>query len=63
MSVSTREEAITAAGEAFADALERLNARDPREAARAAWVPGGPCVEEIEARIRGRRAVALRSAS
>lgn len=63
MSVSTREQAITAAGGAFADALDRLRSRDPRDAARAAWVPGGPSVDQIEARIRARREAPLRSAS
>lgn len=56
-------QAIAAAGQAFWDALERLNARDPHEAAVAAWEPGGPSVEQIEADIRAERAAALGRAS
>lgn len=53
----TREEAIAAAGRAHADAIARLNSRDPHEAALAAFEPGGPSVDELEARIRRRRKV------
>lgn len=63
MSVSMRDQAISAAGQALADALDRLRSRDPREAARAAWVPGGPTVDQIEARIRAQRDGALEVAS
>lgn len=48
----SRDEAVAAAGVAQADAIERLVARDPREAALAAHVPGGLSVEELEVRIR-----------
>lgn len=61
--MTTRERAIVAAGEAFADALDRLEARDPAVSARAAWVPGGPSVTELEARIRAHRTQPARSAS
>lgn len=50
--MSTRDTAITAAGRAHADAIERLAHRDPHEAALAAHVPGGPTVAELEQRIR-----------
>lgn len=63
MSVSSREQAITTAGEAFLDALERLESREPRAAARAAWVPGGPSVDELEALIRAHRSHPLGRAS
>ncbi|MFQ1002631.1 helix-turn-helix domain-containing protein [Modestobacter sp. SSW1-42] len=48
----TKEECIAAAGRALVDAIERLESRDPHEAAIAAYQPGGPSVAEIEARIR-----------
>lgn len=48
----SREEAIAAAGRAHAAAIERLDSRDPHEAAAAAWVPGGLSVQELEERIR-----------
>lgn len=64
MSTTLRvEEAIAAAGEAFADALERLASRTPQEAARAAWQPGGPSVDVLEARIRAQRTQTARAAS
>ena len=44
--------AIAAAGEALAAAWERFDSMTPAEAARAAYMPGGPSVEELEARIR-----------
>jgi hypothetical protein len=48
----TKAECIAAAAQAQADAIHRLSTRDPREAAVAAHVPGGPSVAELEARIR-----------
>lgn len=48
----TRDEAIAAAGQALADATDRLATGDPRESALAAYVPGGPTVDELENRIR-----------
>ena len=51
----TRDECIAAAGQALADAIERLDATDPHEAALAAHEPGGPSVAEIEALIRAQR--------
>lgn len=61
--MTTREQAIAAAGQALADALERLASRSPREAALAAHYPGGPSVEVLEARIRARRAQTAQAAS
>jgi hypothetical protein len=51
----THEEAMAAAGRAFADAFVRLDSRDPHEAALAAYEPGGPSVAQIEAEIRAER--------
>lgn len=59
----TREECITAAGRAQADALARREALDPHAAAVAAYRPGGPSVAEIEAMIRSQRLAALDVAS
>jgi hypothetical protein len=54
--VSPREAAITAAGRALAEATARRDALSPRAAAEEAHAPGGPPVEELEQRIRDRRA-------
>ena len=51
-----RADAIIAAGRALAGAIARRDALSPRAAAEEAFVPGGPSVEEIEQRIRARRA-------
>lgn len=50
--MTSREQAVAAAGRALADAVDRLTGRDPHEAALAAYVPGGPSVDELEARIQ-----------
>lgn len=52
----TRDECITAAARALADGCARQALLSPRQAAREAWQPGGPSVDELEARIRARRA-------
>lgn len=45
----TREECIQAAAIAYRDSLARQDARTPRQAAEAAWDPGGPyTVDELE---------------
>lgn len=59
----TREESLAAAGRAFADAIARLDSRDPHDAALAAYEPGGPSVEQIEAEIRAERATSTPLAS
>lgn len=51
----TREEAIEAAACALADGIALRNSMTPLDAARAAWSPGGPSVEVLEARIRADR--------
>lgn len=45
-------EQITAAAQLFAAARARRDSLSPEEAARQAYVPGGPSVEEIAALIR-----------
>lgn len=54
--MSARDEAIAAAGRALADAIARRDALPPRAAAEEAHVPGGPSIDELEQRIRARRA-------
>lgn len=51
----TSEQAARLAIEAFARGAARAALMSPREAAEAAHYPGGPSVEELEARIRVRR--------
>lgn len=53
--MTTRAEAIAAAGRVWAAACARQAALSPREAAKEAYVPGGPSVAEIEALIREQR--------
>lgn len=48
----TRDEAIWAAGKVLAHIKFQIATRSPRESAEAAWVPGGPSLDELEARIR-----------
>lgn len=50
-----REQAIAQAAGVFAAALAELDDTDPRTAAEAAYVPGGPSIASLEARIRARR--------
>jgi hypothetical protein len=52
----TKDECIAAAGRALAEALQERDALTPRQAAEAAWRPGGPSVDELEQRIAARRA-------
>lgn len=51
----TKDECIAAAGRALAEAHARREALSPRAAAEAAHRPGGPTVDELEARIRAQR--------
>jgi len=53
--MSKHDELIAAAGRKWAEACARQAARTPREAAEAAHRPGGPSVDELEARIRAQR--------
>lgn len=48
----TREECIAAAAREWAHIKFLLASRTPRESAEAAWVPGGPSLDELERRIR-----------
>lgn len=53
--MTTRQEAIEAAARALADGIALRDSMPPREAALAAWSPGGPSVDELEQRIRADR--------
>lgn len=48
----TRDECIQAAGQELTRIKFLLATRTPRESAEAAYVPGGPSLDELEARIR-----------
>lgn len=48
----TRDECVQAAGKVLARINHLIATRTPRESAEAAWCPGGPSLEELEARIR-----------
>ena len=49
--MTTREEAIYRAGRTLAEGIRRMQEGTPREAAERAYTPGGPSVDELEARI------------
>lgn len=51
----TRDEAIAAAGKALAAGRAEQAQRTPREAAEAAYQPGGKSIDELEALIREQR--------
>lgn len=51
----TRAECIDAAGRALAAGLALRDSLPPRQAADLAWTPGGPSIQELEARIRADR--------
>lgn len=52
---------LDAAARVLAEGCAAQDARTPREAAEAAWIPGGPPVDELEQTIRAdRRTPALR---
>lgn len=53
--MTARDEAIAGAARTWAAACARQAALSPRQAAEEAYVPGGPSVAELEARIRARR--------
>lgn len=50
--------ALDAAAQTYVDAVARRDALSPRDAATAAYVPGGPSVDEIEDDIRQMRGLA-----
>lgn len=49
--MTTREEAINRAGRTLAEGIRRMQEGSPREAAERAYTPGGPSIDELEARI------------
>lgn len=48
----TREQCLTAAGRVLAAGILKMVSLDPRDAAEAAYIKGGPSVAELEQRIR-----------
>ncbi|WP_159622709.1 hypothetical protein [Ruania rhizosphaerae] len=58
--MTTRQEAIRAAGAAIAEAYAQLDELPVEEAARAAYTPTGPPLAELEQRIRARRGLDTR---
>lgn len=61
--MTTREECIAEAGRCLAQAIYLANTLPVAEAARLAYTPTGPSVEEIERRIRARRGIPEQVAS
>lgn len=61
--MTTRADAIAAAAWILAAARAERDAMTPDAAARAAYVPGGPSVAELAARIRAHRAAARAGAA
>lgn len=53
--MSTYQEAVNTFGRAVAAAIALRDSMSPRQAAEAAYTPGGPSVEELERRIRAHR--------
>ena len=56
--MSSREDAIAAAGRVWASVCARQDSLSPRQAAEEAYRPGGPSVDELERRIAARRQAA-----
>lgn len=56
--MTTRAEAIAAAGEVLAEGRRAAAAMTVEEQARAAYTPTGPSIAELEALIRAQRAEA-----
>ncbi|MDF5756685.1 hypothetical protein [Spongiactinospora sp. TRM90649] len=61
--MTTRDQALAAAGRILAEARTRRDALSPLEAARLAHEPGGPSIEELAERIRSARQRAARAAT
>jgi hypothetical protein len=59
----TYDQAIAAAAQILADARARMATLTARQAAEEAYVPGGPSVEELEAKIRRLRAASASAAA
>ena len=53
--MTTRAEAVKAAGQCFAEGLILRDSLPVEEAARRAYTPTGPSIPEIEAKIRAQR--------
>lgn len=60
--MKTREQALYDVGRIVAAAVERIRSLTPEEAARQAYRPGGPSVEELTAKLRAMRAADKSSA-
>lgn len=60
--MTTRAEALAAAAVCFAEARELRDSLPVEEAARIAYTPTGPSIEELERRIRARRTETTRPA-
>ncbi|MEU5863465.1 MULTISPECIES: hypothetical protein [unclassified Nonomuraea] len=61
--MTTRAQALAAAGRTLAQARARRDALSPEEAAHAAFTPGGLSIEELATLIRKQRALAIVEAS
>lgn len=61
--MTTRAEAIAAAGQVFAEGLRAVASMTVEEQARAAYTPTGPTIAELEAEIREQRTATTRRAS
>lgn len=61
--MSARDDHIAAAGRQWAAVCARQAALSPRQAAEEAHRPGGPSIDELEARIRAQRLEALDGAA
>ena len=53
--MTTRAEAIAAAGQAIAAALDLRDSLPPRQAAEICWTPTGPSLDDLEQQIRAGR--------
>lgn len=54
--MTTYDQAIATAGTALAEAFRQVFEGSPRQAAERAYTPGGPSIDELEAKIRDFRA-------
>lgn len=56
-------QAISGAAQVLADARADMAAKPARQVAQEAWLPGGPSVDELEAKVRDLRARARQKAA
>jgi hypothetical protein len=61
--MTTRAEAVKAAGQCFAEGLILRDSLPVEEAARLAYTPTGPSIAELEAKIRAQRTPVTKRAS